>query len=607
MNHICAALSAAALLAAATHAQCWTSTGTPVTLNPTGTFSADDEGRSAVMPLGFTFPMAGSLLTLDHCQIESNGEIYLTDAAGVVLPATYGISSLGELRGGAGGSARVVSYGGDLWAGAGGTWSVKADTSVPGQFKVTWQDVAPYANTTASFSFSTTLFSSGMIQFDYHTGFGTANTTNFVGVSIGNNVGNGTEVASDLSAGPDSGSLGLVYQNTWPPFDLEGSSLMLVPNGSGGYTVATICSVPPATNTSVGTGCYGPEARQAPYQYWSTAAASQVLAGQSLQFTPAGTGYLETWGGGTFVAPTAAATVLAMTDDNEVDVTPSIPFPYLTGPVPTISVCSNGFVNMAPVGNNSVYAYGSVTAMLGAVVPSFRANADYNPASTAATGAVKSQEIGGVLFLTWDSVVRYSQSTPETMQFQLNLNTGVVTIVWNVMGSAGSGLVVGYAPAGPSVDGGSIDFATATPILTAPDVLLTAMALSANPPPISTAASGTAVTYTTANIPEYAPGSGIHIALGAFSMAPGSGLALPLIGIDSPGCFLHVGSLDVLASMVGASSTQTVTFPIPAGVPLGTTVYSQSIGLVVPNSLANSRPGSGFLTSNGIVTVISNY
>lgn len=605
MTRFLAVLSSAALLAVTAQAQCWSSTGTAVTLNPTGTFTADDEGRSAILPLGFTFPMAGAALALTHCQIESNGEIYLTGGAAVVGPALYGITDLTELRGGVNGSARVVAFGGDLEAGSGGNWAVKVDTSVAGQFKVTWQDVSRYA-WTDSFSFSTTLFSSGAIEFSYFTGF-VASTSNYVGVSIGNNVGTGTEVSSDLSTGPDSGTLGLIYENNWPPFDLAGTSLLLAPNGTGGYSVATVCSLPPSSIVSVGTGCYDyVDANQAPYQYFASAAASAVLNGQSMQFTPAGVGYLETWGGGTYVAPTAGATVLALTDDSEVDVTPSVPFPYLTGPVPTLSVCSNGFVNMGPIGNNYVFCYGSIYELLNAAIPSFRSNADFNP-GFAGSGQVKTEEIGNVLYVTWDGVFRYSVNVPETMQIQLDLSSGVVTIVWVSQPSAGFGLVVGYSPAGTSLDGGSIDFATALPILTGPDVSLVAMALSASPNPISTVSTGTSVTMQTDNIPEYLPTSGVHIALNALSITAGPGIDLTLIGIDSPGCFMHVGGLDILQTMVGLSDSQSVLFAVPAGVPPGLPIYSQSIGLVAPNSLPNGLPGSGFLTSNGLVLTISNY
>jgi hypothetical protein len=49
-------------------------------------------------------------------------------------------------------------------------------------------------------------------------------------VSIGNDVGTAVTPASDLSTDPDSGALGLTYENAWPPFDLEGVSQIYLPN-----------------------------------------------------------------------------------------------------------------------------------------------------------------------------------------------------------------------------------------------------------------------------------------------------------------------------------------------------------------------------------------
>ena len=67
----------------------------------------------------------------------------------------------------------------------------------------------------------------------------------YVGVSIGNQVGTSTSPASDLSAGGDSGSLGLVYENGWAAnFDLEDTSITFSPNGSGGFTYSISCGGP---------------------------------------------------------------------------------------------------------------------------------------------------------------------------------------------------------------------------------------------------------------------------------------------------------------------------------------------------------------------------
>ena len=66
-----------------------------------------------------------------------------------------------------------------------------------------------------------------------------------------------------------------------------------------------------------------------------------------------------------------------------------------------------------------------------------------------------------------------------------------------------------------------------------------------------------------------------------------------------------IGSLDVILNMVGVTPTQSVLFPIPAGVPVGTTIWSQSASLIAPNSLPNGQNAFGLTTSNGVETFIS--
>ena len=57
--------------------------------------------------------------------------------------------------------------------------------------------------------------------------------------------------------------------------------------------------------------------------------------------------------------------------------------------------------------------------------------------------------------------------------------------------------------------------------------------------------------------------------------------------------------------MVGSTPSQSVLLPIPAGIPVGTTIYSQSAALVAPFSLPNGQNAFGLTTSNAIETFIS--
>ena len=51
---------------------------------------------------------------------------------------------------------------------------------------------------------------------------------------------------------------------------------------------------------------------------------------------------------------------------------------------------------------------------------------------------------------------------------------------------------------------------------------------------------------------------------------------------------------------MGVTPTQTVTFPIRAGLPAGLELYSQSVALILPGSLPNGQNAFGMTLSNGM-------
>ena len=116
---------------------------------------------------------------------------------------------------------------------------------------------------------------------------------------------------------------------------------------------------------------------------------------------------------------------------------------------------------------------------------------------------------------------------------------------------------------------------------------------------------GTTVTYTTTNIPEAAPGSGIYLGANILSLAgvPEPGVDLGFLG--APGCRAHVLALNLMLTLVGNSPVLSVTFDVPAGAPIGFELFAQSCALVVPFSLPNGQNGFGLVTSNGIRSYIS--
>jgi len=390
---------------------------------------------------------------------------------------------------------------------------------------------------------------------------------------------------------------GEVFNNTAPA--------NVIPNGlTYTWTPALI-----ATNIPYGAGCYD-VAKDSFYEYFATSTAAQTaLAANSMVLSPTANGYVATWGGGTYVAPTLLALPLAVGDDGEVSQALSTGFPTpLSGSFTNIMVHGNGIISLGTLGqtftgNNYTP---SAAAFLVAARTAFWTWHDFNSAETL-SGLVKYEEaLDGnsdlIAYVTWDDVESYA--SPEvvnrsTIQFQLTLtgsNAGRVVYVWpvvdgNASSTFGSGYLVGYSTGGPNLDPGSITLSTALPIVTSPDVL--ALALSAAPAPVL----GNTVVYTTSNIPVSTVASAQVISLGQVN--PGS--TIP----GAPGCLQYVDLslsatiLLTVGSPAPSSATFSLSVPNDAGL-IGLPLFNQSAALV---------PGVNpleVITSNGVKSTVSN-
>jgi hypothetical protein len=283
-------------------------------------------------------------------------------------------------------------------------------------------------------------------------------------------------------------------------------------------------------------------------------------------------------------------------DDDETTVALSAPFPYPGGTTSSLAICSNGYVSAASTGVN---IYPDVTVFLDLLEASWHSWHDFDPSSG---GAVQFEQIGGVAYVTWLGVFTYGTTTPETMQMQFDTSSGAVHIHWVSISGQGTPYLVGYSPGGPSLDPGSTDLSNSLPLtVTAADQA--PLVLSASPPPVSTATSGTTVTYTVENAYEYTPGQYVGVLVLSNVQIPPPGTDLgPLLG--APGCNQYVLTLDVLIAMFSTSSTLQTSFVVPPGIPLFT-FYGQAVALFVPNSLPNGQNPGGFLSTNGLATTVS--
>jgi hypothetical protein len=344
-----------------------------------------------------------------------------------------------------------------------------------------------------------------------------------------------------------------------------------------------------------------------------------VLTGQSMTMIPQPglTGYLVTWGGGSYVTPSGGATTMTIGDEDEQVITPSTPFPHVDGSAATLAVSDNGVVSFGPSPTGNELS-GTTWNLLGqsfflhnnpvAAIYNWR---DYDPVSG---GAVKFEEgFSGpdtVLYVTYEGVAVYPTTFPETVQFQLTLagpGAGTIKVVWQAMMGAGlnSLMTVGFSPGGASAETPSITLSTALPIITTEDILMIPPTLNASPRPTFTlGGSSVPMTWQLDNLRDASPPApGVYLGLLMFSVNPpigGTGIDLSLIGVDAPGCNLLVGSLDVSIGVTGFASSigQPIQFPQPLNP--GDTFYSQFANFVVPGTLPNGENPFGVIVTNGL-------
>ncbi|MBX3461682.1 MAG: hypothetical protein KF830_00790 [Planctomycetes bacterium] len=623
-------LAAAAMSAAALHAQCPAPTSAGLVQWSSGsgyasTWVASDEGISSPpIALPFAFPMPGAVGTLDQMWVNSNGEIYLTDSTlALTQPAggaSFGVDSLGEIQGPVGGSARVVPMGDDCDRSqvAGANWSVTVDLSVGGQVRVVWIDMARYANTTDRFSFAATLFASGVVQFDYSSTVPA--DFRYVGISVGN--AEPTGGSQDITSLPSSpATQGILFESfTTATWDLSGQSVLIVPDLTPGVENYQVVAVTPyvaptcASNVAYGTGCY--RSQSSAYQLFTDMpSAKAALDGNGIIFAFTGTGYTPTFVPGlaaSFLAPSGGATTLTgwsgftTGDDGSVVITSSSPVPVPGGTESTWNVSANGILTAGATANNLEDWTPTGADLTGAAAPAlaFYTWHDFN-LNELGSGPVQTEEVGGVLYITWNGVECYGTPSPNvaTWQFQVDLASGTVTIVWVSMNPAtvssafGDDTLVGMTLAGVGPDPGSQPLNALPPV--GPDAA--GIVLSASPPPVIN--PSTTVTYTATNLAEYFPASGIYISTLFLSVNPlPGGFDLGVIG--APGCNAYLLTLDLdLGGQLTFAPTASwsLTYDNVNFAP-GNAIAAQAISLVTPFSLPNGQNAFGLTVSNGVLS-----
>lgn len=606
-------------LAAGANAQCLTATGSSVigSFTPTGGFPADDEGVSTIQALGFTIDVNGTLY--DHCYIGSNGMVELV--VGAAAPNTwfqadnFGIGTVAELQGDVGTNPMFAPWSDDMFVA-----DILVDTSVAGEFKITWVDASAYLNTDV-FDFQCTLSPAGA-QFNYGTDVYTDLFSNnaVMGATMGNVAGTGAEPESDFTNGGDTGTDPLLYE-LFPfaelPPDVLGQGFLVIPNGLGGFIYTLACGNPPASHTAVGGGCYPINDFSSVYQIFATGLdAKNALENTSLLYTPNGLGGYTVLSVAGTLRPTTGATSVGLVDESTVNVFLAQPFPNLGAPSALMSICDSGAISFG--GALPTFVWWDTPADFNAQTSAsfVGLGADLDPG---ASGDVLVEYDAGTNteYVTFENVGFWDASgTPvgdSTFQFQVDLTAGTVTIVFGTINDAGyTGLEIGtgYCDATSANDMGGIDFATQLPYDTRTELVVDGVELGADVPAVSTATTGTTVTYSATAAPDFAPtalpGFKIGLMLGSFGAPVVPGIDLFFLG--APGCPAFVPTLDFVEATDPGGNFAVA---YPAGIPAQTTLTFQMAFLfdindpAYPSSLAAANGNTFAQTSNALVTFIS--
>ena len=335
-------------------------------------------------------------------------------------------------------------------------------------------------------------------------------------------------------------------------------------NGNIYYTVqpGQVCG----RATPYGAGCGAAAASF----YEQTDAASFDLGGQTVTGTWTGNGYLVSTAAGSVAPVGGSAVALALGDDDSIDTSTA-------GGTLGLWVGSNCWIALG--GGNSNAFSPSVSTMLSNPAEAIYAWTDLRPlqASGAGLGDVYYEENAGVATVTYLGVEGWNTGFPNTIQFIYDSNTGNWSIEFEALNLTNpEDWLIGYSTAGSSLDPGATDLSAlvGVPALTAgadsADLALTGNA----------AGLGANWDLTTDNIDPASPVAVTYLG----DRAPTS-IPFSAIGLQAPGCDIHLATAVVGLAGVATSGSATVSLPIPNNPALaGALLSAQSLSLTLSNA-----------------------
>jgi hypothetical protein len=537
-----------------------------------------DDTVFGIQPIGFTFPFGGSTYTDVH--VCANGYVTLSNAGVPAPPAGDYTSSANELVAGA---PRLCVLWHDLNLLAANNAGAYID-STANRCTITWDNAVNFGQTTR-FQLQLQLFPTGEIRTFWSAAatndstFNSAAGAGLCGVSPGG--GAALPVPTDLSQ--TNQTVDHTIYETWPvqgQFDLAGRSMTLIPTSPGWVQLTTPWSNC-AESTDFGAGCIG--AADSFYERMSPAGFD--LSGTAWRLQRTTSGYQASSSTATFVAPSGTAAVIANGDDVSQSVQLAQAMPVPGGTTSQLAVSSNGQIALANIGNGAGFApdpgnfldYGQT-----AIAAAWH---DYNPA-IAGSGKVLFEQVGTTAYVTWNDVYTYGTTSADRFQFQFDLASGNITVVYDLMAPAGNPYLVGYSRGGlsPRPDQADLSVDLVAGIAVA-DTAVIGLRLSTAGAPLL---GNTQFAYTVANVPNVLP-----LAFLFFGDQPAPGIDLTLLGL--PGCrgYTNANLTSATIPVALPAGTATQLLPIPTSTSLaGALLVTQAVAFSLQTPL-------NLVTSNG--------
>ncbi|MGC6487416.1 MAG: FG-GAP repeat domain-containing protein [Planctomycetota bacterium] len=336
------------------------------------------------------------------------------------------------------------------------------------------------------------------------------------------------------------------------------------------------CTVACADAQSIGASCTASAASF----YELMTAGSMDLANTTITATRTATGYSVTSGPSSLAPIGGSATQLALGDDNSVN-----QVLFYSGTAAVITIGANGWVCISPP--FGFPAAPNVSALLNNSRLGYYAWTDLEPATAGGAGGnVFYEASGSAVTVTYDGVAGQGTAGANTIQIRFDLVTGDYSIGFGALSANNpTDWLVGFSPAGASVDPGPTDLSAAAFSLSTSDA---APILSSSLPKLG----GT----WTLSVGDLGSAPAGILLFGSQALNPG----FPLAALGAPGCsaYTNANISTLLIPAIGGTATYPLVIPNSPSL-VGASLACQG---AVPTTVNAFR----IATSNGILATVGN-